>query len=285
MMVTTQQFNRTRRLALSLAGIALSERHHQLLDRRSRRMGILDGAGLDSLLGAAEEGEMAAVQQVIGLLTTKFTGFFRHPRHFAMAVEHALSAAQQRGRARLWSAAAATGEEPYSLAMGLMEAFHRDDPPASVLATDVDADALATARRGEYGEAALQPLEPARRERFLRPAGDTRRWSIAPAVRRLVEFRVLNLASAAWPAEGPFDVIFCRNVLMYLEVCHRYAVLERMASLLAPDGWLIVDPAEHLGKAGHWFTPGADGIYSRGRASCARGEAMLTPAIPRQREL
>jgi chemotaxis protein methyltransferase CheR len=78
-----------------------------------------------------------------------------------------------------------------------------------------------------------------------------------------VEFRTLNLAAESWPIEGPFDVIFCRNVVMYLEACHRYAVLERMASLLAPDGLLILDPAEHTGQASHLFMQGSDGVYSR----------------------
>jgi chemotaxis protein methyltransferase CheR len=154
--------------------------------------------------------------------------------------------------------------------MALIEGSRCDNPPASILATDVDLDALAVARRGEYGEAALRGLEPARRERFLRETGVARGWEIAPAVRRLVEFRALNLASAAWPVEGQFDVIFCRNVLMYLEACHRYAVLERMASLLAPDGLLILDPTEHLGKAGHLFTAGADGVYSHRRQAEVR---------------
>ena len=100
--------------------------------------------------------------------------------------------------------------------------------------------------------------------RFFGETARRRRWSIAPAVRRLVEFRALNLVGAAWPVEGPFDVIFCRNVLMYLEACHRYAVLERMASLLAPDGLLMLDPAEHLGKAAHLFTPGRTGCIRVG---------------------
>jgi chemotaxis protein methyltransferase CheR len=262
-MLSNQQFDRTRRLALSLAGIELVERHRELLARRGRRLGILDSAGLDSLLNAVEEGETAARQKLLCLLTTKFTGFFRHPHQFDIAAEHTLRAAQHRGRARLWSAAAATGEEPYSLAMSLIEVSRCDAPPASILATDVDLDALAVAQRGEYDEAALRGLEPARRERFLRETSVARRWGIAPAVRRLVELRALNLASVAWPVEGPFDLIFCRNVLMYLEAGHRYAVLERMASLLAPDGLLMIDPTEHLGKAGHLFTPGADAVYRR----------------------
>jgi chemotaxis protein methyltransferase CheR len=262
MMLSIPQFDRTRRLALSLAGIELSDRHRQLLDRRSRRMGMANDAGLDTLLGAAEEGETTAVQKFIGLLTTKFTGFFRHPRHFAIAAGHALWAAQQRGRARLWSAAAATGEEPYSLAMGLIEAFRRDDPPASVLATDVDVAALATARRGEYGEAALGALTAEQRARFSSEAAGATRRQVVPAVRQLVEFRALNLVDPVWPIEGQFDVIFCRNVLMYLEAGYRRAVLERIASLLGPEGLLILDPVEHLGPAGPLFGPGKNGVYS-----------------------
>jgi chemotaxis protein methyltransferase CheR len=266
-MLTSDQFERARKLALRLAGIELSDRHRELLANRSRRLRMAHAAGVEALLGAAEEGDPLACRQLIGLVTTNFTGFFRHPRHFQAAAEHALRAAQGHGQARLWSAAAATGEEPYSTAIVLIEAFRRDDPPATILATDIDTETLAAAERGEYGERALQALEPERRERFFGGAIAGRR-AIQPAVRRLVEFRALNLADVVWPVEGPFDVIFCRNVLMYLEACHRYAVLERLASLLAPDGLLILDPTEHLGKAGHLFTPGADGLYSRRRLSC-----------------
>jgi len=272
-MLSDRQFERTRQLALSLAGIELLERHRELLERRSQRLGILADA-IDALLSAAEKGETSATQQFLCLLTTKVTGFFRHPHHFEVAAEHALHAARQRGVARLWSAAAATGEEPWSLAMALVEVFQRDDPPASILATDVSAEALAVARRGKYVEATLQALEPARRGRFL--SGNR----IGPALRRLVEFRPLNLADVAWPVEGPLDVIFCRNVLMYFEAGNRYAVLERMASLLAPGGLLLLDPTEHLGRAGHWFTPGVDGVYSRRRvASIPQRRGMREGAV------
>jgi chemotaxis protein methyltransferase CheR len=269
-MVSSQQFDRARRLALSLAGIELVERHRELLDRRSQRLGILSSTGLDSLLSAAEGGDATATQRLLRLLTTKFTGFFRHPSHFDIAAEHALRAARQHGRARLWSAGAATGEEPCSLAMRLIEVFQREEPPAAILATDVDADALAVAQRGEYGEAALRGLEPGRRERFFRQAQDAQRWTIVPAARRLVEFRELNLANVAWPVQGPFDVIFCRNVLMYLEACHRYSALERMASLLSPEGLLMLDPAEHLGKAAHLFTSSDKAVYMPRKAKRGR---------------
>ena len=267
--LTSEQFERTRKLALRLAGIELADRHRELLGRRSRRIGIVDCAGLDALLRAAEAGEPRASRQLVGLLTTGFTGFFRHPGHFDLAAEHALQAVRRQGQARLWSAGAATGEEPYSLAMALIEVFGRDDPPARILATDIDESTLASAQRGEYGERSLRALDPERRRRFITETGGGI-WRIAPAVRRLVEFRVLNLAEVVWPVEGPFDVIFCRNVLMYLEAGYRYAALERMASLLAPDGLLILDPAEHLGPAEHLFLSKSEAVYSPRKAR-ARG--------------
>ena len=273
-MLSNHQFDRARRLAFSLAGIELHERHRELLARRSKRLGIADSAGLDSLLGAAEAGETTATGHLLGILTTKCTGFFRHPHHFRIAAEHALQAASRRGQARLWSAAAATGEEPYSVAMALVEAFRRDDPPAGILATDVDAEALAVGERGEYSDVALRGLEPARRERFLSETDVARRWGIAPALRRLVEFRTLNLVREVWPMEGLFDVIFCRNVLMYLESRCRRAVLVHIASLLAPDGLLMIDPTEHLGAAGHLFTPEADAVYRLSGAANLQHKAV-----------
>jgi chemotaxis protein methyltransferase CheR len=264
-MLTDQQFKRARRLALELAGIELSGRHRELLERRSARLGGPSAVG--ALLDAAADGQPEARRRLVELLTTNFTGFFRHPWHFHLAAEHALWAVHRRGRARLWSAAASTGEEPYSLAMALIDVFGRDDPPAAILATDIDGAALALARNAEYGEAALAALSPEQRARFVgEPApGGARR--LLPPVRRLVEFRPLNLADVAWPVDGPFDVVFCRNVIMYLEACHRYAVLERVASLLEPGGLLLLDPTEHLGGAAALFVSRGGGAYSRPAAA------------------
>lgn len=310
-MLSNHQFERARRLALSLAGIQLVERHRELLERRSRRLGIPTSTAFESMLADAEAGEVVATQTFLGLLTTKFTDFFRHPRHFEIAAQHAVQAARIRGRADLWSAGTATGEEAWSMAMALIEAFGSDDPPASVLATDVDVEALGIAERAVYSELALKTLSEERRGRFLcseslECCGSTQRsvsntpeafespaalrtqsgpahagphsrtlarhtsrrsnaalFRVSPVVRRLVEFRPLNLAHTEWPVEGPFDVILCRNVLMYLDACHRYAVLERMASLLAPGALLLLDPTEHPAGAGHWFAPTAEGVYSR----------------------
>ena len=214
-MLTDEQFERARRLALGLAGIELLDRHRGLLQRRRARLAMHEA--FDAWLGAAEDGDADACRRLIELFTTTFTGFFRHPWHFHLAAEHALWAVHRRGPARLWSAAAATGEEPYSLAMTLIEVFRCEDPAVTILATDIDEGALGVARDGEYSEAALGALSPPHLARFVgEPTGGGRR-SLIPAVRRLVEFRRLNLADVVWPLDGVFDVVFCRNVLMYLD--------------------------------------------------------------------
>jgi chemotaxis protein methyltransferase CheR len=152
--------------------------------------------------------------------------------------------------------------------MALTDVFRYEEPRATILATDIDVEALAVARRGEYSVRALAGLGAERLEQFFSPT-TTGHWGIKPAVRRLVEFGALNLVEVAWVnIEGPFDVIFCRNVLMYLEASCRYSVVERLASLLTPDGLLMLDPTEYLGEAGHFFaSAAADGVYMRRPAS------------------
>src|SRR5215471_17583881 len=108
-MLTSEQFERARHLALRLAGIELVDRHRETLYLRGVRLGIFEGKGLDALLDAAENGDAGASKKLVSLFTTNLTGFFRHQAHFDIAAEHALRAAQRGDQARCWSAAAATG--------------------------------------------------------------------------------------------------------------------------------------------------------------------------------
>ena len=264
-MLTNEQFERARRLGLQLAGIELCDRHRELLSHRSLRVGLHETA-LDTLLASAERGDPKAAQQLLSLLTTRHTEFNRHPRQFAIAAQNALEVAAKHGSVRLWSAAAATGEEPYSLAMSLITAFCPQSPPVSIVATDIDQDSVATAERGEYSEMALRALPPEQRRRFFMQCKN-RNWRIDPSVRSIVEFHALNLTADIWPPiVSRVDVIFCRNVLMYLEEYSRYAVLERMSSVLAKDGLLILDPIESLGAGAHLFAPVLDGVFANRRS-------------------
>lgn len=261
-MMSTRLFERAQRLALNLAGIELVDRHRELLSNRCRRLGIGDNDAFAALLTQAENGDRHAGQTLLSLMTTKFTSFFRHPLHFDRAAQHVLEVCQQRGRASIWSAGAATGEEPWSQAMRLLEVFLHDDPPVAIIATDIDSAAIEYARRGEYTETSLKSVEPARRSRFFREMTPERRYAITETPRQLVEFQLLNIADDSWSIEGPLDVIFCRNVLMYLNARHRQNAVERMTSLLEPGGLLILDPAEHVADSHQRFYAGRDGIYT-----------------------
>ena len=275
--LTDEQFERARRLALRLAGIELLDRHRELLERRG--VELVAGLAVDQWLTRAEAGDADACRQLIELLTTNVTAFFRHPWHFDHAAEHALWTVHRRGPARLWSAAAATGEEPYSLAMSLIDVFRCDDPAVTILATDIDETALAVARDAEYSGKALAALPPAHHAQFVGEATASGRRRLAPAVRRLVEFQRLNLTEIVWGIDGSWDVVFCRNVLMYLDSGHRYAVLERIASLLEPGGLLLLDPTEHLGGAAQLFVSRGNGVYSRRAAS---GSASVVSGTSRR---
>lgn len=277
-MVTAEQLSRTRRLALELAGIELFERHRELLARRSRRFGLQQPADWDALLTAAEAGDNSARHQVVALITTSFTGFFRHPRHFEVAGRHLAEAMRQRGHARAWTAAVASGEEAWSLAIAVAEATHPQPPALSILATDINDAALAIARRGEYASNALEGLTDAQRARWLEPVQNGR-WRVVEELKHGVEFRPLNLVTQPWPQAGPFDVILCRNVLMYLESSLRVEVLTGLADRLAPDGLLLLDPTEHPGRAEHLFTPGEGGVYTLRAPSS--GKRMTRHPAPR----
>lgn len=261
--ISPAQFDRARQLALRLAGIELYDRHREILIRRSQRLGIEDAVAFDALLDRADIGDERAGQRLVGLVTTNFTCFFRNPQHFEAAAAHAFRAVRDRGRARIWSAAASTGEEPYSTAIAILDAFGTADPPVTILATDIDDDALDIARRGEYAETSISTLDQRIRSAYVRPVDASARWGVTEPIRRLVVFRRENLIDPEWADDGCFDVILCRNVLMYLEAGRREGVARRMWSMLAPDGILILDPAEHLGRAASAYSHRGGGIFVR----------------------
>ncbi|MCL4181257.1 MAG: chemotaxis protein CheR [Verrucomicrobia bacterium] len=282
-MLSIEEFDRTRNLVLALTGIVLLDRHRELLDRRCRRLGIHAPADLLALLDAAEAGNPVAEGRLIALVTTNFTGFFRHPRHFEIAAQQLHASAGRHGRARAWCAAAATGEEAYSLAMTLIERGEGEASAVSILASDIDQEALAVAERGEYGAAALEGLDGGRRERFMVEGEEASRLRVTAGPRQLVEFRMVNLVGGCWPVDGPFEVVFCRNVLMYLEAGLREGVLEGMAGLLVPEGLLMLDPVEHVGRAGAWFAAEGQGVYRRRRLPASRrvgAASVMTPTRP-----
>lgn len=246
-------FARIARLARAEAGLALNASKRNMIAsriaKRLRATGFREvGAYLDALESDAGARER---QNFVNVLTTNVSHFFREEHHFEILrhdVLPGLAARVARGeRVRIWSAGCSTGQEPYSIAMTVRETL--GDGPARqvrVLATDIDDGVLDHAQRGIYSDRQLQGLSPERLRRHFRPvSGDPGTHEVRADLRETIAFRRLNLI-ADWPLSGPFDAIFCRNVVIYFDAETQARLWPRFRDLLAPGGVLFLGHSERL---------------------------------------
>lgn len=242
---TAPDFERVRKLIYARAGIKLNDSKQNMvysrLTRRIRSLGLTSfGAYLDRL----EREGGAEWQEFVNALTTNLTAFYREQHHFPMLADLVREGGTSPA---IWCSAASTGEEPYSIAMTVADNLPRGGK-ARIVATDIDTNVLATARRGVYPDEAVRPVPPDQlRRHFLRGNGPNGGLVRArPALAQMVDFRPLNLLDPNWDVKGPFDAIFCRNVLIYFDKPTQKRVLERMAELLRPGGLLFIGHSENL---------------------------------------
>ena len=253
---TQQDFERVRRLIRERVGIALNEsKQNMVYNRLVKRLRALRLGHVSDYLALLEDREHSEWQQFVNALTTNLSHFFREEYHFPILIEHVR--ALGRTPVRVWSAAASTGEEPYSIAISLCEAYGSAQPPASILATDIDTAVLEGAEKGVYPLEKVEQVSPERLKRFfLRGSGPNAGYArVRPELAKLVEFRRLNLSDARWDVKGPFDAVFCRNVMIYFDKPTQYQVLERIARVLAPDGLLFAGHSESFLHAAELFKP------------------------------
>ena len=250
---TPGDFERVRRLLYQQAGINLSATKDQMvysrLARRLRSLRLRSFADYFSYLEQHEE----EWQQFINALTTNLTAFFRENHHFEMLAAHVRKHAHERRPLRIWCSASSTGEEPYSLAMTMIEALGSFAPAVEIIASDIDTGVLTIARTGIYPEDRIEQLEPARKKSFfLRGKGAQRgKVRVRPELQALVEFRQINLLDGNWGIEPGLDVIFCRNVMIYFDKATQNKILERMVHLLRPDGLFFAGHSESFVQATH----------------------------------
>jgi chemotaxis protein methyltransferase CheR len=200
------------------------------------------------------KGDVQEIAELCNAITTNLTSFFREPHHFQYLREHVLEplATERRGtrRLRIWSAGCSTGEEPYSIAMTVLETLpDAGNWDVRILATDLDSEVLGRARRGVYPLERTGTLSPERVQRFFterREAGELCR-QIAPEVAALVTFKQLNLIHAL-PMRGPLDAIFCRNVVIYFDKDTQRELFARIARLQRPGDLLFLGHSESLFK-------------------------------------
>lgn len=260
--LSDRDFARIRELIHRRAGIVLADHKREMvygrLARRVRRLGLsCFGEYVDSLERATSNPEW---QAFTNSLTTNLTSFFREAHHFPLLAEHVQG---RRGRVRIWCAASSSGEEAYSIAMTLLEALG-DRGDFEVLATDIDTDVLAKAKRGIYRMDQIDKLSPERARRFFQKGNGQREGyvRVRPEVAARVIFQPLNLVADRWPVSGPFDAIFNRNVMIYFDQPTQTRILERFAPLLKPGGLLFAGHSESFSYLSRRFRPLGKTVYA-----------------------
>jgi chemotaxis protein methyltransferase CheR len=255
-------FERVRKLLYQHAGISLSDHKKDMVySRLARRLRANGMRNFSEYLDRVENERGDEWEAFVNALTTNLTSFFRESHHFPILAEHVLSLDKR--PIRLWCSAASTGEEPYTIAMTVIDAFGSFKPPVEIVATDIDTNVLDKAMAGVYPVDRVEKLpEDIVKRFFLKGVG---RFEGQVRMRRelmdLIEFRQLNLLAPRWPISGTFDAIFCRNVMIYFDKDTQYKILKRFLPLLEAHGLLFAGHSESLYHAVDMFRLRGKSVY------------------------
>ena len=271
--LTDAQFHRIRALVREHTGISLSDAKRQLVyGRLVRRLRALKLESFGEYIELLEQGVPSELEEFTNAITTNLTSFFREPHHFEYLASDVLPqiVARDNGirRARIWCCAASTGEEPYSIAMVLREAQEMlAGFDIKLLATDLDSAVLATGSAGIYNAERFQSVSSARVSRFFTKGSGAQAGKLRAQdeLRNLITFKQLNLMSE-WPIRGPFDAIFCRNVIIYFDKETQRALFERMAALQRPGDILFLGHSESLYRVSDKYELVGRTVYRRNDA-------------------
>ena len=259
---TQSDFERIRTLLYQHSGIKLNDsKKNMVYSRLTRRLRVTGLQSFQDYLTEVEQDKGDEWEAFINSLTTNLTAFFREPHHFPILKEHVLSLRKR--PLRLWCSAASTGEEPYTMAMTMVDAFGSYKPPVEIIATDIDTNVLSKAKAGVYPLERVEKLPQETLKRFfLKGSGNNAGYvQVRKELRDLVSFRQLNLLDANWPINGVFDVIFCRNVMIYFDKDTQYKLLQRFAPMLDAHGLLFAGHSESLHHAADFFKLRGKTVY------------------------
>lgn len=267
--LSKRNFDRLARFINNYSGIRMPPSKATMLEGRLRRRLRATGfATLDDYCRYLFEDNGIETEAVhlIDVATTNKTDFFREPNHFGYLTDIVLPEIVSRGQTslRVWSSACSTGAEPYTLAMVLEEFWRASRVSYSILATDLSTEVLSTAVRGIYPEEMVSPVPPhLSRKYVLRSVNRDGQVRVHPALRSKVGFARMNLMDDSYPVGAPFDVIFCRNVLIYFEKSVQSAVLSRLCDCLAPGGYLFIGHSESITGFSLPLTQAANTIFKK----------------------
>jgi chemotaxis protein methyltransferase CheR len=260
---TEQDFQRIRKLIYEHAGISLGENKQELVySRLARRLRAQGVATFSAYLDKLQRGDAAEWEAFTNSLTTNLTSFFREPHHFPMLAEH-LRKQEASRQLTLWCSACSTGEEAYSMAMTAVEALGGYEQKVHIVASDLDTKVLQTAREGIYKADAVSKLPAHQVERFFqRGTGSQSGYMLVkPELKRMIDFRCINLLSTGWPVHAPLDAIFCRNVMIYFDKETQLSILKKFAPLLRENGLLFAGHSESFYHASAFFKLRGNTVY------------------------
>ncbi|HDR04732.1 MAG TPA: protein-glutamate O-methyltransferase CheR [Candidatus Marinimicrobia bacterium] len=244
-------FDEIRKIVYEVSGINLIEGKEALVSARiSKRMRALSIPDFRSYLKYLKSDESGLEMiSLIDVISTNVTSFFREQQHFVFLKEIVQSWLNDGQRSfRLWSAASSTGEEPYTIAITMLETLTGVKADVKILATDISTNVLARCEKGTYSEEKVKPVPHMIRDRYfeLERLDNEKFFTVKPMIKKMLTFRRLNLSQVPYPMKGPFDVVFCRNVMIYFDNTIRKQLLDEIYRLLRPDGILIVGHSESL---------------------------------------
>jgi len=267
--LTDNDFQVLRKLINEHTGICLTDSKRELvysrLTRRLRKLNLKDFSSYCRLLQNKSNSD--EVIYFTNAVTTNLTSFFREPHHFefikSTLVPELLSANHDKGRLRIWSAGCSTGEEPYSIAMTMKETLPINSN-LKILATDVDSSVLDVAKRGMYPFEKLKTIFPHILHKWFTRSDypNNGLMHIQANLQQLVTFKQLNLMHD-WPMKGPFNAIFCRNVVIYFDKPTQRILVDRFANLLPNGGYLFLGHSESLFKVTDRFQLVGQTIYRK----------------------
>jgi len=285
--VTPPDYEYLRKLLKDQSGLDLSADKQYLIESRllplARKCGL---SGIGDLVQKMKGGSASIVTLVVEAMTTNETFFFRDKipfDHFReMIVPEIVKARAGRKSVRIWCAAGSTGQEPYSLAMCLKEmGAVLNGFRVEILATDLSQEVIEKSKAGIYSQFEVQRGLPIQMlVKYFTQSGDT--WQIAPDLRAMVQYRPLNLLSDLAHL-GTFDLVFCRNVLIYFDQETKTGVLNRIGRQLEPDGYLVLGAAETVVGLTDAFKPVADkrGLYAPNKDKLKPASAVTSFAAVR----
>jgi len=261
---SSADFARVQALIFQRAGISLNDgKHAMVYSRLSRRLRETGHHSFCSYLNWLEsEQSPEEWQEFVNALTTNLTMFFRESHHFDILA--ALLQKHPKRQWHIWCSAASTGEEPYSIAMTVLENVE-PNVKFQLTASDIDSRVLVTAARGVYRQEDIKNLGQERLRRFFLRGKKNNEGlvCIKPELRSAIEFLSVNLVRDDWPFGQIFDIVFCRNVLIYFDAETRRHVFGRMHRVLKPGGLLFVGHAENLSDARDLFIQRGKTVYQR----------------------